>query len=365
MKNNSRIVAIDILRGLTIAGMILVNNPGGGEENSYSPLLHADWFGLTPTDLIFPSFMFIMGITTYLSLRKFNFSWSWLCARKIAKRAFLLWAIGLAISCLIMLSRGRIDFAHLRILGVLPRLGICYGLAAAIALSVKHKLIPWIIAFLFAVYYLILELGNGYAHDATNIIAIIDDAILGNNHVYKWETPDPEGILSTIPALAHVLIGFCIGKVLTKLKTLDEKIERLFVYGTILLFVGYTFQYLCPISKKLWTPTFAMVCCGFGSLMLAVLSFFIDKRQQQGKATTFCQVFGVNPLALYVISDLLLIPLSILPIADGNTIQQVTYNALSGILPLKAASLSWALIYVFINWAIGYWMYKKKIYIKL
>ena len=366
MKEHSRILAIDILRGLTIAGMILVNNPGGGEENCYAPLLHADWFGLTPTDLVFPSFMFIMGITTYLSLRKFNFSWSWLCARKIAKRAFLLWAIGIAISCCIMLSRGGIDWAHLRILGVLPRLGICYGLAAAIALSVKHKFIPWLIVIMFAAYYLILELGNGYAHDATNIIAIVDDVILGNNHVYKWETPDPEGILSTIPALAHVLIGFCVGKMLTTLKSLDEKIERLFMYGTLLLFAGYTFQYLCPISKKLWTPTFAMVCCGFGALFLALLTIGIDKKgNQQSKIVTFFQVFGVNPLALYVISDLLLIPLSILPICGGSTIQQVIYGALSGILPLKAASLAWAIIYVLINWTIGYWMYKKKIYIKL
>jgi predicted acyltransferase len=163
-----------------------------------------------------------------------------------------------------------------------------------------------------------------------------------------------------------VLIGFFIGKVLTKLKTLDEKIERLFVYGTILLFVGYTFQYLCPISKKLWTPTFAMVCCGFGALFLALFTIGIDKKgNQQNKTVTFFQVFGVNPLALYVISDLLLIPLSILPIVNGSTIQQVTYDAFSAILPLKAASLAWAILYLLINWAIGYWMYKKKIYIKL
>lgn len=143
-KKSQRILSIDILRGLTIAGMILVNNPGGPEEDSFSPLCHAEWIGLTPTDLVFPTFMFIMGITTYLSLRKFQFTWSKACARKIAKRAFLLWGIGLAISLLLTYIHGLVDptkwhgfgyaLAHLRLLGVLPRLGICYGLAAVIAL---------------------------------------------------------------------------------------------------------------------------------------------------------------------------------------------------------------------------------------
>ena len=103
---SQRVLSVDILRGLTIAGMILVNNPGGPEEDSFAPLNHADWLGLTPTDLVFPSFMFIMGITTYLSLRKFNFSWSKECARKIAKRAFLLWGIGLAIARAIVQALG-------------------------------------------------------------------------------------------------------------------------------------------------------------------------------------------------------------------------------------------------------------------
>ena len=205
-----RITSIDILRGMTIAGMILVNNPGGPEEATYAPLQHAEWFGLTPTDLIFPFFMFIMGITTYLSLKKFKFEWSTACALKILKRASLLWLIGLGLSLLFMLCRGTEDpLGHLRILGVFPRLGICYGLAALIGITVKHKFLPWLIAAMFVVYWILLVTMNGYAHDETNIIAIIDNAILGANHVYRWESPDPEGILSTIPGLgpcAHRLL---------------------------------------------------------------------------------------------------------------------------------------------------------------
>lgn len=370
-----RILSLDILRGITIAGMILVNNPGGPEDVGFAPLLHAEWIGLTPTDLVFPTFMFIMGITTYLSLRKFNFSWSLQCARKIAKRALLLWGIGLGISLLLRLVGQAISgdgihvmdaLSNLRILGVLPRLGICYGLAAVIAISVKHKFIPWIIAIIFVAYYAILELGNGYAHDGTNILAIVDNAVLGANHVYKWDTPDPEGLLSTLPAVAHVLIGFCVGEVVMNIKDLNDKIERMFVIGTILMLAGALLAYLCPISKKLWTPTFSMVTCGIGCTLLALLTWAIDKRQWQGKVTEFFHVFGVNPLALYVLSDLLLIPFAMLPIFGGQSLQGLLYNnVFSAFLPAAWASLLWAVLYVLANWVVGLYLFKKKIYIKL
>ncbi len=373
---SQRILSVDILRGITIAGMILVNNPGGPEEDSFTPLTHAEWIGLTPTDLVFPTFMFIMGITTYLSLRKFNFSWSKECAFKIAKRAFLLWGIGLAIALLLTMIRGALHpndwngfgymFAHLRILGVLPRLGICYGLAAVVAISVKHKFIPWLIAALFVGYYVLLELGNGYAHDDSNILAVIDSIVLGSGHVYRWDTPDPEGLMSTLPALGHVLIGFCVGKVIMNLKDLNDKIERLFVIGSVLVLVGVLLSYACPISKKLWTPTFAMTTCGIASTLLALMTWIIDKKHKQGRLTEFFHVFGVNPLALYVLSDLLLIPFSMLPIIGGDTLQKFCFDdVLSSFLPLPFASLVWACFFVMCCWIVGLWLFKKKIYIKL
>lgn len=371
-----RILSVDILRGITIAGMILVNNPGGSEADSFTPLTHADWIGLTPTDLVFPTFMFIMGITTYLSLRKFNFSWSKECAFKIAKRAFLLWGIGLAISLALSMVRGAVHpdnwngfvymFSHLRILGVLPRLGICYGLAAIVAISVRHKLIPWIIAFLFVGYYILLEFANGYAHDESNILAIVDTVVFGAGHVYRWDVPDPEGLLSTLPALGHVLIGFCVGKVIMNLKDLNDKIERLFVIGSLLVLAGVLLAYACPISKKLWTPTFAMTTCGIASILLALMTWVIDKKHKQGRLTEFFHVFGVNPLALYVFSDILLIPFSMLPFVGGKTLQDFCYeNVLSSFLPLPLASLVWACFFVMCCWIVGLWLYKKKIYIKL
>jgi predicted acyltransferase len=371
-----RVLSVDILRGITIAGMILVNNPGGSEADCFTPLTHAEWIGLTPTDLVFPTFMFIMGITTYLSLRKFNFSWSRECAFKIAKRAFLLWGIGLAISLLLSMVRGAVNpenwnglgymFAHLRILGVLPRLGICYGLAAIVAISVRHKFIPWIIAFLFAGYYVPLQLGNGYAHDGSNILAVVDTIVLGADHVYVWDTPDPEGLLSTLPSLGHVLIGFCVGRVIMNLNDLNDKIERLFVIGSLLVLAGVLLSYVCPISKKLWTPTFAMTTCGIASTLLALMTLLVDKKHKQGRFTEFFHVFGVNPLALYVLSDILLIPFGMLPIVGDKTVQTFCYeDVLASFLPLPLASLAWACFYVMCCWIVGLWLYKKKIYIKL
>lgn len=373
---SQRILSVDILRGITIAGMILVNNPGGPEEDSFAPLTHAAWIGLTPTDLVFPTFMFIMGITTYLSLRKFRFSLSKQCAFKIAKRAFLLWGIGLAIALSLTMVSGMVHpdswhgfgymLSHLRILGVFPRLGICYGLAALVAVSVKHRLIPWLIAFIFIAYYLLLLFGNGFVHDGSNILAVIDNVVLGANHVYKWDTPDPEGLLSTLPALGHVLIGFCVGKMVFTLKDLNDKIERLFVIGSVLILAGVLLSYACPISKKLWTPTFAMTTCGISSTLLALLTWIVDKKRKRGFTTEFFHVFGVNPLALYVFSDFLLIPVSILPIIGGDTLQKFLFeDVLSSFLPVPVASLVFACVFVATCWLVGLWLYRKKIYIKL
>lgn len=395
---NSRIKAIDILRGFTIAGMILVNNPGGGEENTFTPLLHAEWIGLTPTDLVFPFFMFIMGVTTYLSLKKYNFAWSKECVVKILRRGALLWLVGLAITWLFMFSRGMLSddnaalgigerivnsaccFENMRLLGVLPRLGICYALAALVTISVKHNWLPWVIAGVFIAYYVILETCGGWAHDDSNIIDIIDKAVLGASHVYKWDTPDPEGLLSTVPAVGHVLIGVCVGRVLSRLNDLNEKIERLFIIGALMTFAGFLLSYGCPISKKLWTPTFALVTCGFASTLLALLTWFVDKKgnpslpprrrgdenaKRENKVTSFFDAFGVNPLAMYIISDLLLLPCSIWPLVCGTTIQDVTYNAFATVTTPEMSSLIWALIYIAINWAVAYTLKKKGIIFKL
>lgn len=382
--SKKRLLALDVMRGITIAGMILVNNPGG--DNTFAPLEHAKWIGMTPTDLVFPFFMFMMGITTYLSLSKYHFEFTRKAGFKILKRTALIWLIGLAISWIFMFTASWMapehagmsfierfgvscnTFDHLRILGVMPRLAICYGLSAIIALTMKHKYIPWLIAVLFIVYFIILITGNGFACDHTNILYRFDVAVLGEKHLYKWEVIDPEGILSTIPALGHVLIGFCVGKIMMQVKDINDKIERLFIIGVLLTFSGFLLSYGCPLSKKIWTPTFALTTCGLASSLLAILIWCIDKKGCVNGATRFFESFGVNPLFLYVLADILILPMGMFHFFSGEnqTIQSVLYNTV--FMPIvggKFASLIYALLFVSINWGIGHILYKKKIYIKL
>ena len=223
-KVSKRILALDILRGVTIAGMIMVNNPGSW-GHIYAPLRHAEWNGLTPTDLVFPFFMFIMGISTYISLKKYNFEFSHAAGMKILKRTIVIFLIGMAIGwfsrfCYYWasapddLSFGEKlwasvwTFDRIRILGVMQRLALCYGAASIIALTMKHKHIPYLIAGLLTGYFILLMCGNGFAYNETNILSVVDRAILTPAHMYKDNGIDPEGLLSTIPAIAHVLLGF-------------------------------------------------------------------------------------------------------------------------------------------------------------
>lgn len=367
--SGKRLLALDVLRGITIAGMIMVNNPGSWRY-VYAPLQHAPWIGLTPTDLVFPFFMFIMGISTYISLRKYNFEFSRSAALKILKRTVVIFAIGLGISWFSLLCRtGEVfPFDHIRILGVMQRLALCYGATAIIALVMKHKYIPYLIAFLLIGYFIILITGNGFEYNSTNILSIVDRAVLGEAHMYKDNGIDPEGVLSTIPSIAHVLIGFCVGKLLMEVKDISEKIERLFLVGTILTFAGFLLSYGCPISKKIWSPTFAIVTCGLASSFLALLVWIIDVKGYT-KWSRFFESFGVNPLFIYVMGAVLSILLGNITFTySGETISLHGYIYNIILRPLLGdypGSLAFALLFVTLNWCIGYVLYKKKIYIKI
>lgn len=389
---SKRILALDILRGITIAGMIMVNNPGTW-AHIYAPLEHAQWIGLTPTDLVFPFFMFIMGISTYISLKKYNFELSRDAVIKIIRRTIVIFVIGVSIGWFskfcyywtsptegigfwAQLGESVNTFDHLRILGVMPRLALCYGFSAIIALTVKHKHIPYLIVTLLIGYFIILITGNGYAYNETNILSIVDRAILTPAHMYKDNGIDPEGILSTIPAIAHVLLGFCVGRMMLgdrkegeeRLSTLNSHIIKLFLVGTILTFSGFLLSYGCPISKKLWSPTFVLTTCGLASSLLALLIWIIDVKGYK-KWSMFFEAFGVNPLFMYVLGGVLGILLGSIQMPyDGDYIS--IHGFIYKILLAPAfgdtgGSLIYALLFVGLNWCIGYQLYKRKIYIKI
>ncbi len=386
-QSSSRLLALDVLRGITIAGMIMVNNPGSW-ESIYAPLEHASWNGLTPTDLVFPFFMFIMGISTYVSLRKFDFEFSSPTLFKILKRTVIIFLIGLGLAWLSLSFRtfnslsveelGFMDrliqsvtnFEHVRILGVMQRLALTYGITSLIAIFVKHKYIPYIVVITLVGYFLLLLFGNGFEFGENNIISVVDRAILGANHMYvdNGVVLDPEGLLSTIPAIAHVLIGFYCGKILLNAKGNSEKIQQLFIIGTILMFAGFLLSYGCPINKKIWSPTYAIVTCGLASLLLALLVWIIDMKGHK-KWSVFFQSFGVNPLFIYVAAEVLAILMgSISFIHNGAniSIKGFVYQiCLQPYLGDYLGSFIFALLFVGLNWMIGNVLYKKQIYIKI
>lgn len=385
--NSGRLLALDVLRGITIAGMILVNNPGSWEY-VYTPLRHAAWHGFTPTDLVFPFFMFIMGISTYISLRKFNFEFTVPTLLKILKRTVVIFMIGIGLTWLSLsfstyhsleaenlgfldrLIKSITNFQHLRILGVMQRLALSYGAVAFIAISVKHKYIPYIIVATLIGYFLLLLFGNGFDFSEENIIAVVDKTLLGVDHMYKDSglAIDPEGLLSTLPSVAHVLIGFLCGSVLMNVKDNGQRITQLFIIGTILTFVGFLLAYGCPINKKIWSPTFVLVTCGLGSLFLALLIWIVDIKGYK-RWSVFFESFGVNSLFMYVLAAVLstLFYQSVFPFEGGYiSVKEFMYSvALQPTLGDYFGSLIFALLFVGLNWLVGNILYKKNIYIKI
>jgi len=377
-KPSKRLDSLDILRGLTVAGMILVNN-GYGE--SFEMLLHSKWNGMTPCDLVFPFFLFIMGISCYISLVKSQFKPTKAIIWKIVKRTVLLFLIGLFINWFHLALKGQpLDFAHLRIWAVMQRIALCYFAVSLFALFVNHRYTLPTVALLLAVYTLILLFGNGYSEDpSVNILSRADNWIFGYDHLYHKSPVDPEGLLGTISSIAHVMLGFYCGK-LIKTTNNEQVATRIFAVGTVCIVLGYLLTYGLPLNKRIWSPSYVLVTCGLCALLQALLISKEVKVKSEEFATaipsadgaavansslftplsSLFKVFGTNALALYVLSELLSIVFSTWGISDA------IYEALHAVIPwAKWASLAYALVFVGINFAVGYVLYRKKIYIKL
>lgn len=384
MAQPKRLLALDILRGITIAGMLLVNNPGTW-SHIYAPLEHAEWEGLTPTDLVFPFFVFVMGVSMFFSLRKFNFAFTSHVFLKIVKRTVVLFLIGWAVSWFSIWLRSMfnpdIDFAdrainHLRILGVFQRLALVYFFGSLLAVTLKHRFVPWLIGLILVAYAIILAVGHGYDISADNIIARIDNSVLSENHMYKEGVFegiiafDPEGILSTLPCIAHVLIGFMVGKLIMTYHNNTERIAKLALFGFAMMLGGWLLQYGIPCGKKMWSSTFVLITCGMASSLLALLIYIIDVKGRN-KWCRFFQSFGVNPLFCYLVGTILSIVFGTVRFGTNAAGDPVTIHSLihDGCKALtwspEAASCLYAIVFVCICWLFGYILYKKKIYIKI
>ena len=400
-----RLLSLDILRGITVAGMILVNNPGSW-AHIYAPLRHAAWNGCTPTDLVFPFFVFCMGVAMYISHSKSNFDFNWATARKIVVRGLLIVLIGWALSWYGMALRQFIkgaDFMtamwtypvdNIRYLGVFPRLGIVSMLGGLLLLSFKPKRILWVSGTLMLIYCILQSVTNSFELTAQNMESIVDMKVLGDDHIYHMRNAagerigfDPEGLLSTIPCIAHVLIGAWIGKLIMTEKDLWGKVTRALLAGAIMMILGFCLDYAYPINKAMWSASYVLVTCGLASCILGILTWILDIRLpqlQEVKPTTACQkvhhavaknwykffeTFGVNPLFIFCLSTWFVVTMAQVKF----TYHEATYNVmgfwykvcLQPVFGDKGGSLISALSLVLLMWAIGYILYRKKIYIKL
>lgn len=369
-EQTTRLLSLDVLRGITVAGMILVNDPGSWGA-VYAPLRHAYWNGLTPADLVFPFFMFIMGVSMFFSLKKSGFAFSQQVVGKICKRFVLIFLLGLAVNWLF--QRGAFD--HLRILGVLQRLAVAYLGGALLSLWIKPKHYLWTAAGILLAYFLLLSFGNGFTLSADNILVRADEALFGANHVHGAYLKggvriafDPEGLLGALPCFAHVLVGMYAGDMLMKIKENETRVRNLFVGGTLLLSFGCLLSYGCPINKKIWSPTFVLVTCGAASLLFALLIYFIDIKGHR-KWSRFFETFGVNPLFIYILADILAVLLGspILAENGGQTsVQAFIYgNLLAPQMNPYLASSVYAVLFVLLNWIVAKALYKRRIFIKI
>ena len=360
--NGGRLQALDVMRGITMAFMILVNNPGSSKV--FAPLKHAAWNGLTPTDLAYPFFMFIMGVSMCFSFRKYEGNPA-AATKRILLRTLLIFLTGVALGCIGKLARGTFSLEGIRILGVLQRLALVYLAGAFIYLYVPRKLhIPISVAFL-VIYVVLLQVFNGYVHTADNICAKIDVALLGVSHMITEKGDagtfafEPEGILSTLPGFAHILFGAFVGGIILENKDNKERVRRIAVFGAVLLFAGFLLQYLDPINKKLWTSSFVLVTCGAASLLLSLLINLIDvNRRCTGPG--FFKVFGTNALLAYVLSSLLSLPIKLLGVRTF-----LYEKAFSKVFGLYGGSLAFSLLFILLIWIIILPLYRRKIFLKV
>lgn len=369
----SRLLALDAMRGLTVALMIMVNNGLWGTP-IFPALHHAPWNGLTPADLVFPFFVFIMGVSVSFSLRRYNYSPSRRAVWKILKRTVLIFAVGLALDFVEKGIGGVItglDFSNVRIPGVLPRLAVSYGVASLLALCLGERALRRLIGLFLVGYGVLLLCFNGFEPSVNNIVARVDLALFGENHIYHDWLPqrtafDPEGLLGCIPSVAHVLIGYLCGRMLLRTKDNSERISRLLLAGFCMALVGFMLHHFgVPVNKKVWSPTFVLVTVGMGAQVLALMIWIVDVRKSVS-ALPLLTVFGVNPLALYVFAGLLEAALWAIPVA-GSTLPAVFYGGVAPLFPAGSAmpSLLWSLGVTALVWAVGYPLWRKKIYIKL
>jgi predicted acyltransferase len=375
-KNSNRFLSLDVFRGMTICFMIIVNDPGG--PFSFAPLEHAKWFGFTPTDLVFPSFLFAMGNAMSFSIKKFLGQSNSSVILKIIKRAALIFLFGYLMSWAGSIEHhvsggwSIADLAHTRILGVLQRIALCYLFAALMVHFIASKRTIIIISILLLLVYwaLLLVYGDPSAPYGmlTNAGTYFDKWLMGDAHLYHGEGVafDPEGFLSTLPSIVNVICGYFAGKFIQEKGKTYETLSKLLLFGCLFIFLALFWNMSFPIGKKLWTDSFVLLTVGIDLVLIASLIYIVEMLQwNKGNWTAFFVTFGKNPLPIYLFSELLGVALGWIIIGKSNVPELFSVNVCQAIAPGAVGSLLFAIIYMLVCWLFGKILDKNKLYLRV
>jgi len=380
-----RYYSLDVFRGATVAFMILVNNPGSW-THLYSPLEHAKWHGLTPTDLVFPFFLFAVGNAMAFVMPRLQEAGDAAFWKKVLTRTLLIFAIAMFLNWFPFVqwqhdelvfkgwtwTRATGELAGIRIPGVLQRIALCYFFASVIIYYAKPRGALYIGIALLVLYWILCLVGN--PSDPYSLAGwfgtSIDINLMGAEHIYHGEGVafDPEGLMSTIPAIVQVIIGFLVGDYIRRKgsDSLYQTLTTLFVSAVVLLFFAYWWDLTFPINKKIWTSSFVLATSGLAILLLGTFVYFIEIKNYRGVWSSFFEVFGKNALFIYALSGL--IPKLLVMIHTGNTNPSSWfYEHVTSKFPGRPenGSLLFAISFVLLLWLVAWWMNKKKIYIRV
>jgi predicted acyltransferase len=391
-----RFYSLDVFRGATVALMILVNNPGSW-GHIYAPLEHAFWHGCTPTDLVFPFFLFAVGNAMSFVMPKLEQAGDAVFWKKVVKRTLLIFLIGLLLNWSPFVKWSGDSLAikplyNLRIMGVLQRIALCYFFASVIVYYFKQRG-AFVIGAVLLLFYWMLSLLLGAPGDPYSLNGwfgtAIDKNIFGEAHLYKGEgLPfDPEGLMSTFAAIVQVIFGYLVGDYIQKKSKSNDRstantngsyqmIASLFVTATILTVTGLAWGMVFPINKKIWTSSYTLYTTGLAIYTIAIMIYFIELKNAKGWLTKFFDVFGKNPLFIFVLSGFLPRALGLIRIPNGVNDEGLPkylspfgwfYEKICKQVPgiPENGSLVYAICMIMMYWAICYWLDKKKIYIKV
>lgn len=376
-----RFLALDVFRGLTVCFMIIVNT-SGNYETTFPALLHASWNGFTPTDLVFPSFLFAVGNAMSFVMPKWADKTTGYVVGKILKRTALIFLLGFLMYWFPFF--GYNDAGHLalspvsetRIFGVLQRIALAYGMASLMLYFFKTRTTVIITCLILLLYWPIMyffgDQPDPYAINA-NAVLKLDTWLMGTKHLYTGESfPfDPEGLLSTFPAIGNVVAGFLVGNYIRLKGKTYEGITKLLLAGFILLVIAHFWNYVFPINKKIWTSAFVLHTVALDCMIIAFIIYIIDFRKKTNW-TYFFEVFGRNPLSIYLFSELLATVFFMIQVEPGINLYSWLFLYIFGyatsflgfIGPYLGAFLQ-AVFYMLLCWSLGYFLDKRKIYIRV